>query len=497
VKKPNVIYILVDDLGWAEPGCYGNEFNETPNIDSLAKSGMLFTNAYASSTVCSPSRAGLLTGQSPPRNGITDYLRPWSDWHLPLKTGPNDFVDNELPEDTDYKMNEKFVSMAEMFKKSGYSTGIIGKWHLSGYDKNGVKNGPSKYGFDEVLISEQTGIGSGSYFHPYTKVDADIEPILGEDEYLVDRMNHEAVEFVKRHKDKPFFLYLSHYAVHTTLDAKEEDVQYFSEKRKSLEKKMAGRKEKKTKTAGNFLTKILTIFERLKPKNLLHYTKNKKRWITENNPVLAAMLKSVDDGVGEIQKTLKEFDLDQNTIIVFTSDNGGEARVTTNGPLRAGKSYTYEGGLRVSQIISFPGVVNSGAVSDFPTINLDFYPTFADLLGYEIPEGHILDGISILPLLKGEFDAESFSNRVLSWHYPLKIPHFLGGRSSAANRKGAYKSIWFFDKGVNELYDLKEDPSESIDLAEKYPERASKHRRLLKNWIKDVNGDIPKGQKEP
>jgi len=380
MNKPNIIFILADDLGWAEPGCYqGNPLNETPHIDAMAKRGMRFTTAYASSTVCSPSRAGLMTGQAPPRNGITDYLRPDTEWYIPLKEGG--FFDNELPEDTDYKLNADLTVLPQMFKKQGYTTGMIGKWHLSGYDENGVKHGPEKYGFDEVRISEQVGIGGGSYFHPYHNVDPAIEPILGENEYLVDRMNYEAVDFIKQRRDEPFFLYLSHYAVHTGLVGKKEDVDYFSEK------------------AG-----VSDIPE------------EERQMLPENNPVLAAMLKSIDDGVGAIRETLVELGIADNTILVFTSDNGGETRVTVNGYLRDGKSSTYEGGLRVPLVIDYPGVTEPGTVTDCPTINLDFYPTFAEIIGVEIPKEHITDGTSIMPLLRGESNLTAIRDRLFSWH---------------------------------------------------------------------------------
>jgi len=458
--KPNVIFILVDDLGWAEPGCYGNALNETPNIDALAERGARFTTAYASSTVCSPSRAGLMTGQTPPRNGITDYLRPDTDWHIPLKEGG--FFDNELPEDTDYHLNLDLVVLPQMFKQAGYTTGMIGKWHLSGYDEDGVKHGPEKYGFDDVRISERVGIAGGSYFHPYTRVDASIEPVLGENEFLVDRMNYEAVQFIKEHKDEPFFLYLSHYAVHTTLVGKTEDVEYFS--------------------------------ERAGCTDVPYEHRNR---LPEKNPVLAAMLRSIDDGVGTIRETLIELGLEEDTIIVFTSDNGGEARVTVNGHLRGGKSMTYEGGLRVSMIVEYPGVTAPGSVIAIPTINLDFYPTFAEIVGYEIPGTHITDGASILPLLAGDTSTEDLAGRLFSWHYPLEQPHFLGGRSSAANRKDDMKYIHFFDDGSDELYNLKEDESETTNLADLLPAKRKQHRVLLRNWITEVKGAIPEGQVFP
>jgi len=454
---PNVVFILADDLGWGEPGCYGNEINETPNIDAMAAGGMRFTNAYASSTVCSPSRAGLMTGQAPPRNGITDYLRPDSEWCIPLKEGG--FADNELPDDTDYSLSPDLVTLPQMFKLRGYATGMIGKWHLSGYDENGVKHGPEKYGFDDVRISEQVGISGGSYFHPYNRVDPVIKPVLGEDEYLVDRMNHEAVEFIRAHKDEPFFLYLSHYAVHTALVGKRADVEYFSAK------------------AG-----------------CTDVPYDKRAWLPERNPHLAAMLRSIDDGVGAIRDTLKELGLDRETVLVFTSDNGGETKVTVNGHLRDGKSSTYEGGLRIPLVVEYPSVVPAGTLRDEPTVNLDFYPSFAEMTGYRIPSGHATDGASIVPLLCGDEASEDYSRRVFSWHYPLEKPHFLGGRSSAANRRREFKYIHFFDDGREELYNLNEDKSETANLVATHEDKRDEHRALLKSWIAEVKGRVPDGQ---
>jgi len=456
-KQPNVVFIFADDLGWGEPSCYGHSLNETPNIDLMAANGIRFTHAYASSTVCSPSRAGLMTGQTPPRNGITDYLRPDAEWHIPLKEGG--FFDNELPEDTDYHLAPDLIVLPQLFKKKGYTTGMVGKWHLSGYQNKRVLHGPEKYGFDDVRISEQVGISGGSYFHPYDRVDPRIKPILGENEFLVDRMNHEAVSFIKENKDKPFFLYLSHYAVHTALVGKEEDIKYFQNK--------AGLNDTPTKELA---------------------------YLPEKNPVLAAMLKSIDDGVGMIRKTLADLGLSENTMIVFTSDNGGEDKVTVNAHLREGKSTTYEGGLRVSQVIEYPDAIQPGTVTEIPTINLDFYPTFAQMVGYDIPTEHVVDGSSILPFLKGENDGQDLYNRLFSWHYPLEEPHFLGGRSSAANRMSDYKYIHFFDDGSEELYNLNKDDSETTNLNKEFPDKVKYHRKLLRNWINEVKGVVPKGQ---
>jgi arylsulfatase A len=422
-RLPNVVLILADDLGWSELGCYGNSFNETPSLDRLARQGMRFTNAYAAAPVCSPYRAALMSGQYPARIGVTDYLRSNTDWHLP----------------------DDMVTLPELFRKAGYTTGMTGKWHLSGYNRDGVKSGPGKHGFDEVMISEQTGIGGGSYFHPYKRVNPKLGTVLGKREYLTDRLNHEAVQFINRNKDKPFFLYKSHYAVHTGLRGKEKLVDHFKSKPNSGTNK--------------------------------------------NNPVLAAMLKSIDEGVGMIMSTLEALDLTDNTIVIFTSDNGGESRVTGNAPLRAGKSCTYEGGLREPLIVSWPAVTKPGSLCHTPTMNIDFYPTFATLTGMH-PPSHDIDGLSIVPLLEGK----QIDGRPLYWHYPLSKPHFLGGKSSGAIRKGDWKLIERFDNQTLELYNLADDIGEKNNLVNQQPERVKQLHKRLAEWRKDVSAKLPAGQ---
>lgn len=421
---PNIVLILADDLGWAELGCYGNSFNETPNLDRLAKQGVLFTNAYAAAPVCSPYRAALMTGQTPARIGVADYLRPNTDWHLP----------------------DRMTTLPELFQRAGYVTGMTGKWHLSGYDKGGVKSGPGKHGFDEVMVSEQTGIGGGSYFHPYQQVNPKLAAVLGEKEYLTDRLNHEAVQFIERNADKPFFLYKSHYSVHTALAGKPDLVSHFQSKPRAGQKK--------------------------------------------NNPELAAMLKSIDDGVGMIMKTLDSLGLTENTIVIFTGDNGGESRVTSNAPLRAGKSCLYEGGIREPLIVRWPHVTKPGSRCDTPTMNIDFYPTLAEVIGTRQTPAHHVDGLSIVPLLKGE----QVAARPLYWHYPLAKKHFLGGRSSGAIRRGDWKLVEFFDDRKLELYNLADDISERNNLAGEHPQKVKQLHKLLSEWRNDVSAKLPKGQ---
>lgn len=429
-ELPNVIFVLADDLGWAELGCYGNKFNDTPNLDKLASQGVRFTNAYAAAPVCSPYRASLMSGQYPARIGITDYIRPDGTKHLPME----------------------IVSLAEIFKSREYTTGIIGKWHLSGYEKHGVKEfGPDMHGFDETIMIENEGIGGGSYFYPY-HFNKEIEKRIDGKEFLVDRVNLEAVEFIERHKDESFFLYFSHYAVHTRLLGKDEYVNIYRNK----------------------------LGAGMHPE-----TDTKAR---QNNPHLAAQLRSIDDGIGMIMDKLDELGLTENTILIFTSDNGGETRVTSNAPLREGKSTLYEGGIREPLIAKYPGKIPSGKICHEPTISCDFYPTFREILGLNKDPEQEIDGMSIWPLMK--IPSNSLKRNTFFWHYPLEKSHFLGGRSSGAIREGDWKLIEFFDTGEIELYNLADDIGEQNNLAEEYPDIRQAMLGKLINWRKELGAQM-------
>jgi len=426
-RRPNIIFVLADDLGYSELGCYGNTFNETPNLDRMATEGMRFTDAYAAAPVCSPYRAALMTGQAPARVGITDYLRPNDPKHL----------------STDH------VTIAEALKGAGYATGIIGKWHLTGYANHGATEvPPASHGFDETIVSENRGIGGGSYFHPY-HFNREIAKRLPGKEYLTDRQNTEAVDFIRRHKGGPFFLYLSHYAVHTRLNGKPD---------------LVAKYEAKPGAGKGFRAR-------------------------KNNPHLAAQLETIDEGVGMIAKTLDDLGLARDTILVFTGDNGGESNVTSNAPLRAGKSTLYEGGIREPLLVRRPGTVPAGTVCRTPTSNFDFYPTFCEAAGVRPDPRQHLDGVSILPLLKDP--AARLKRDTLCWHYPLARPHFLGGRSTGAIRRGDWKLIEFFDTGKTELYNLADDLGETNNLAAANPEKATELKQALAAWRADCGAVIP------
>lgn len=436
-QPPNIIFIMADDLGWRDVGCYGNTFVETPHLDRLAKDGMRFTKALQQ-TVCSPTRVAVLTGMHPVRTGITDYLGP---------------------EAGALFLDPKVDTLNERLKEAGYRSGLVGKWHLTG-NYEAAKGSPDKHGWDEVMASENKYIGGGSYFHPYKHI-AGLPAKLGEGEYLTDRLNLEACDFITRNKETPFFLYLSHYAVHTRLAAKPDLLAKYERKRAALS----------TDDAAKVGTK----------------------------PALAAMMESVDEGVGMIRDTLAKLGLEKNTLIIFTSDNGGESvrgapggklvpGVTSVAPLRAGKSHLYEGGLRVPLIVCWPEVTPPASVCDVPVNGLDWYPTLLAVAGVKPKGPQPMDGVGIVGMLHNPKEKRAGA---MYWHYPLAKPHFLGGRSAGAMRDGDWKLIEFFDTGEVELYDLSTDEGERKNLAREMPERAAAMHERLKAWRASVGAKMP------
>lgn len=453
-RQPNIIFILADDLGWSELGCYGNGFNETPNLDRLAEEGVRFSQAYASAPVCSPYRAALLTGQHPARIGIVDYLRPNSA--------------NALPKET--------VTLPEVLSANGYATGMIGKWHLTGYAHHGAEHElrPEHHGFDWSFGCEVKSVGNGANFWPYRFREQTIPWLdisnarLGKDEYLTDRLNLEAVDFVHRNHERPFFLLLSHYAPHTILNGKSELVEKYK-------KKHAPGKSSRDKC-------YLCEDAGLGPGDPLHH------WAGHHNPHLAAMLESIDHGVGMIVDAIQEHGLLNNTLIIFSSDNGGETNVTRNHPLRGGKSQLYEGGVRIPLIMKWPDVIKPSSHSTEVTQNIDFFPTLLEAAMIKPTEQQI-DGKSILEHLR---DIKKPINRsYIAWHYPLDQPHFLGGTSAGAIRHEQWKLIESFDSKKVELYNLQQDLSEKHDLSSHYITKAKLMREQLAQWRQSVSARIP------
>ena len=453
-RQPNIIFVLADDLGWAELGCYGNRFNQTPYLDRLARDGLRLTSAYAAAPVCSPYRAALLTGQYPARLGILDYLRP----------------------NSANALSTSHVTLPEMLARNGYHTGLIGKWHLTGYAHHGAEHEitPRDHGFAWDIAREVKGVGNGANSWPYIFRKQPIrwidlpEPALGDDEYLVDRMNHEAVRFIQQNRKRPFFLYLSHYATHTILNGRPDIV---------------ARYRQKHAPGPSTRRKCYLCEDDGKPGDALNH------WAGDHNPHLAAMLESIDTGIGMIRQALQKHGLAENTIIVFTSDNGGETSVTSNAPLRGGKSQLYEGGIRVPMIVCWPRHVPAGAESARPTSNVDIYPTLLEAAGITPDPRQTLDGVSTLTTWKTP--GSGAGQRPIFWHYPLDRPHFLGGRSAGAIRDGDWKLIEFFDSGRRELYHLATDPSEKQDLATDRPTVTNTLAAKLAAWRERVSARRP------
>lgn len=436
--KPNIIFILADDLGWGELGCYGNTFNETPNLDKLAADGIRFTQAYAAAPLCSPTRASVMTGQVPARVGITDFLGDHSDRYLDPA---------------------KYVTVNEALSSAGYRTAIVGKWHLDTYFKD-PKGNPKQHGFDEVIGSETKYIADGDYFFPYDKNSTFSEG--EENEYLTDRQYAEASKFIERNKQQPFFLYLPLYSVHTRLAAPENTVAKYRQKFDA--KYGAGMAEK--------------LFDTNNPRHEANHL---------DNPYLAAMLEHIDVGVGRIVETLKKSGLDKNTMVVFFSDNGGAGKVANNGHLRGSKTWLYEGGIRECLVMKWPGKIKQGVVTDAVVSSIDFYPTFIEMAGVKQAKGHLLDGQSILPLLAKGKEPQ---REALYWHYPSETGKWVP-RMASAIRKGDYKLIEFYVDGRKELYDLKNDPSEKNNLAASMPEKVKELKKMLDQWKREVNAEAP------
>ena len=452
-EKPNIIFILLDDYGYKDLGCYGSKFYETPNIDRLASEGIRFADAYAACSVSSPTRAALMTGKYPVNTGVTDWIpgRQASTPGLP--------EDRFLSQPFNLQLDLKELTIAEALKSNGYATMISGKWHLGedsifwpenqGFDVN--KGGYSKG-------SPNKSNKSNGYFAPYGNPRLEDGPV---GEYLTDRQTDEAIKFIEDKKDKPFFVYLSYYAVHNPMQGKEELIKHFQSKADSMgiADKQPFTKEKdwiKRAPKGDFKERTIQSFA-----------------------VYAAMIYSVDENLGRLFEKLKSLKIDKNTIIIFTSDNGGlstaEGSPTTNFPLRAGKGWLYEGGIREPLIIKAPGFIKKPAITDVPVSTIDFFPTILEMTG-TASDNIKTDGVSILPLLK----SGKIKKRPLFWHYP----HYSnqGGDPGSAVRLGDFKLIDNFETGRQELYDLRKDISESNDISGTKPSKVKELYAMLKEW---------------
>ncbi|MGQ8338217.1 sulfatase [Sunxiuqinia sp. A32] len=452
-KKPNVLFILADDLGEYDLSCIGSQYYETPNIDRIANEGMVFTQGYANCQVCSPSRASILSGKTPARHGITDWIgaATGENWR---KTGRHNQL---LPPNYLHQLPSEYITLPEAMKEAGYKTFFAGKWHL------GAKGSwPEDHGFDINIGGWDAGSPAGGYFSPWENPNLENQK---DGENLSLRLARETVDFIKSHKDTSFFAYLSFYAVHGPIQTSEEKWAKYRDKAEAIGIAESGYE------MGHFLP-IRQV---------------------QDNPVYAGLVETMDDAVGIVLNALNELGLAENTIIIFTSDNGGVAAgdsfSTSNKPLRAGKGYQYEGGIREPYFIKVPGVTKGNQTCEIPVTGADFYPTILTLVGVELkPEEH-LDGVSLLPLLKGE----SIAERALYWHYP----HYgnQGGEPSSIIRDGDWKLIHYYEDGREELYNLKADLEETTDIASENPDKVTELNAKLFDYLNKVGAKFP--EKDP
>ena len=437
-ERPNIVFFFIDDLGWTDLSFMydylgkSEEYYETPNIDRLASESMMFTNAYANAPNCAPSRASLMSGCYTPRHGIFTVGDPRRGNHAFRKLEP---IDNKTVLDAD------FLTIAEALQDAGYVTASMGKWHL-GPD-------PTTQGFDVNVAGREWGSPSGGGYHSPLKYPNLVVPEKGV--YLTDAITDRAVEFVEQNKDKPFFLYLTHYAVHTPIQSKE-----------TLKRKY----EAKPKTE--------------------HHT----------NAKYAGMIQSMDESIGRVLAKLDELKLSDNTLVIFFSDNGGHIGATSNHPLRGAKGMLYEGGIREPLLMKWPGVTEASSQCDEVVIGIDMYPTLLEVTNTQRPQNITLDGLSLVPLLR---DANAQLNRdAVYWHFPAFLqgkgdPHGGPFRTTPAGaiRSGDWKLIEWFETGRLELYNLKDDLSESNNLAKTRADKRNELHSKMKAWRTAVNAPIP------
>lgn len=440
-QRPNIVLVYLDDFGWADTGFNGSTFYETPYMDQIAKEGINFINAYANAPNCAPSRACLMSGQYAPRHGI-------------YTVGNSDRGKSKnrklIPTKNSTVLPSSVRTFPEVLKSAGYQTCFLGKWHL-GDDQNGT--GPVGQGFDVNVGGLVWGHPKG-YFSPYKN------PYLKDGpkgEYLTDRLTDESIKFIQKARRespaKPFFVCLSHYAVHTPIQAKKEIVSRYQ---------------------------------------------NKENDSLQTNATYAAMIESVDQGIGKILHKLNELEIRDNTLVILYSDNGGFGGATNNSPLRGSKGMMYEGGIRVPLAMAWPGVIKPGSVCKIPVIGTDLYPTLAGIAGKELDDSQALDGEDILPLMKGSTELKRES---IFWHFPAylqgKYPGsrnndpFFRTRPASAIRKGNWKLIEYFEDEGLELYDLDADLAEQKNLAEARHEKRNELHQELKQWRLKIKAPVP------
>lgn len=439
-KKPNILIINIDDMGWKDVGFMGSEYYNSPNIDMLASEGVVFTQAYAGAANCAPSRACLMSGEWTPRHQI--YTVGSSERGKAAER-------KLIPTENNETLGDEFVTIAEALKAGGYTTWHAGKWHLT--------NNPENQGFDENIAGFHAGSPKGGYYGPFLKIENIEKGKKGD--YLTDRVMDRAIELVENHDDKtPFFLYYSPYAVHTPIQQVD---------------------------------------------SLMYKYENKAEWNGQKNAKYATMVDNVDRNIGNLITALKEKGVYSNTLIIFTTDNGGLIPVTEQRPLKAGKGAYYEGGIRTPFFISWKGKIKHSINEEVAVTNLDIYPTVIEAAGIKAPKNYTLDGTSILKTALGKEQPE-LKERPLFWHFPIYLQtqggatvsffrdKFFRTRPGSVVRKGDWKLHQYFEnEGDIELFNLAEDIGEENNLADSNPDKVKELLTILKEWQKQVNAPIP------
>jgi arylsulfatase A-like enzyme len=451
--KPNILFILADDLGYHDLSCTGSKYYETPHIDRIAGEGMVFTEGYANCQVSSPSRASIMSGKFTARHGITDWIgapsgEEWRKQNRYNKLLPPDYVSN-LP--------HEYTILPEALKKAGYKTFFAGKWHLGGEG-----SWPEDHGFDINKGGWDKGSPVGGFYAPWENPRLKSGP---DGESLTMRLAYETADFIKEHKDTSFFAFLAFYAVHAPLQTTHEKWAKYRQKAEEMGVDVKGFE------MGQFLP-IRQV---------------------QDNPVYAGLVETMDDAVGVVLNTLDDLGLAENTIVIFTSDNGGvsagDAFATSNLPLRGGKGYQFEGGIREPYFIKVPWMNIAGKKSDIPVTGADFYPTLLELADAPLKRDEQIDGVSLVPVLNGKI----LSERPLIWHYP----HYgnQGGEPSSIIRLGEWKLIHYYEDGRDELYNLKSDMEETTDVSAANPELTKQLSEQLFAYLNEMGARLP--EKDP
>jgi arylsulfatase A-like enzyme len=435
MNQPNILLIFLDDFGWRDTGYMGSDFYETPHIDRLAAEGMVFTDGYACAANCAPSRASLLSGQYTPRHRIFN-----------VGTKPRGKAQYRRLEHIGgtKTLDPTLRTWAHQLQGAGYTTATMGKWHLS--------KDPLPYGFDVNIGGTHSGGPPRGYYPPHGNVPGLQNTPKGE--YVTDRLSEEAVGFIRQNQSRPWALYLTHFAVHTPLHAKKE---------------------------------LLAKYE-AKTKGSLH-----------NHVAMATMIQAVDDGIGRIRAALEALNLSKNTVILFFSDNGGYGPATDMDPLKGYKGTYYEGGIRVPFFATWPGIIKPGSKTGIPMTGVDIYPTLCDLAGAPLPKQQALDGVSLVPLFKGE--ATSLGNRALYWHFPAYLQAYqvfdeqrdplFRSRPCSIIRQGDWKLHQYFEDNGLELYNLRYDIGETNNLAAEDPDKVKALLSQLEIWRGRINAPVP------